>query len=278
MDVTDRSSLPRRPLPRTVDELRPLPSAFSDVLDAGIRDLDLSLTPAQRTAIDDHARLLLAWNEHINLSGLRTPADVARGHVLDALLAVQSLRDITRGEPTLLDLGSGGGYPGLPLAVALPARRAALVDSIAKKAAFLEAAAAIVTTVTGTDIVALNERAEDLADEPDHREGWDLVVARAVGTVAECAELGLPLARRNGHVAIWKRASDDAARESLATEIDDARRIVQATGGAGIRVVEMAPAATIGLAGSILVVIRKMRPTPDRYPRAPGERRRGALP
>jgi len=278
MDVTDRSSLPRRLLPRTVDELPPIPPDFSEVFDAGLSELGFDMTPAQRTAIEDHARLLFAWNEHINLSGIRSPAEVARGHVLDALVAVPALREIARGHLALLDIGSGGGYPGLPLAVALPATRAALVDSIAKKASFLEAAAGVASRDAGGEIVALNERAEDLADEPDHRDGWDLVVARAVGTVAECAELGLPLARRYGHVVIWKRASDAPARQALNKEIEDARRIVQAAGGAGIRVVELPAGQKVGLAGSLLVVIRKVRPTPDRYPRSPGERKRGTLP
>lgn len=278
MDVTDRSSLPRRPLPRNVDELPPIPPDFSAVLDAALPELGYELAPIQRTAIEDHARLLLAWNESINLSGLRTPADIARGHVLDALLAVPALRKVARGHLTVLDIGSGGGYPGLPLAVALPAQRAALVDSIAKKATFLGAAAAVAAAETGIDITALNERAEDLAEEPDQREGWDLVVARAVGSVAECAELGLPLARRNGHVIIWKRASDDPARRELHAEIANARRIVQAAGGAGIHVVEVPSTERVGLPGSLLVVIRKGRLTPDRYPRSPGERKRGTLP
>jgi 16S rRNA (guanine527-N7)-methyltransferase len=282
MDVTDRSPLPRRPLPTSIDGLATLGSDFTGVLEAGLDALSLELSRAQRNALEAHARLLLAWNEHINLSGLRTPADVARGHVLDALLAVPALRELARGHTiSLLDIGSGGGYPGLPLAVALPAGRAALVDSIAKKAAFLVAAAGVVRGALGSDtpdLAALAERAEDLADEPDQREGWDLVVARAVGTVAECAELGLPLARRGGHVVIWKRASGDPARQSLNDEVAAARRIIQAAGGAAARIVELKAGAQIGLPGSCLIVVRKVRPTPDRYPRAAGERRRGTLP
>ena len=266
--------------------LAPLEPGFAALLDAGLREIGLELSEAQRGAVEAHVKLLIAWNAHINLSGLRTASDIARGHVLDALVAVPALRQLTRGraEVTLLDIGSGGGFPGLPLAIALPARRAALVDSIAKKASFLESAAAVVSDALRAapapqpEIVALAERAEDLADEPDQRDGWDLVVARAVGTVAEVAELGLPLARRGGHVVAWKRASDAAARTALNAEIADARRIVQAAGGAGTRIVGLASAAKIGLDGGCLVVIRKVRPTPDRYPRSAGERRRRPLP
>jgi 16S rRNA (guanine527-N7)-methyltransferase len=281
MDVTDRSSLPRRPLPRAVDDLAPLGADFDDVLDAGLSALAIELTPAQRAAIEAHVRLLLTWNEHINLSGLRSPADVARGHVDDALLALPKLSELARGKsPRVLYIGSGGGFPGLPLAVVLPARRAALVDSIAKKADFLAVAGAVATAelADATEITALNERVEDLADESDQRESWDLVCARAVGSVAECAEIGLPLASRGGHVVIWKRASDAPARRSLDAEIAAARRIIQAAGGAAARIAELKHGDAVGLRGACLVIVRKVRPTPDRYPRSPGERRKGQLP
>ena len=291
MDDPDRSSLSRRPsppaaesaierapLPRSVSGLPDLPRDFHSELDDGLAAIELELTPAQREAIENHVRLLIAWNAHINLSGLRAPADIVRGHVLDALIAVPALRGL--GPKNLIDLGSGGGFPGLPLALALPVRRAALVDSIAKKASFLKSAAAVAMEVTNgaapapSEIVALPERAEDLADEPDQRESWDLVTTRAVGTVAESAEIGLPLARRGGHVAVWKRGARSA---ELRAEIDRASRIVQAVGGARPSIVELEAAARVGLDGNCLVLIRKLRTTPDRYPRSPGERRRTAL-
>lgn len=295
MGVADRSSLPRRPpsgsaerqpLPRDVAGLPELPSDFDSTLAAGLAALGLDVPDRALRALDAHVRLLVAWNAHMNLSGLREPVDIARGHLLDALLAVPALRGLlgTRREAALLDLGSGGGFPGLPLAVMLPVRRVALVDSIAKKAIFLEAAASTVLEQLQDarddppEIVALPERAEDLADEPDHREGWDLVTARAVGTVAEVAELGLPLTRRGGHVVVWKRAADGLQRRQLDDELNRARRIVQGAGGARPRVTALAGARDVGLDGNCLVVIPKLRTTPDRYPRPAGERRRTALP
>jgi len=265
-----------------VSELPEIDPIFGQLLDAGLGEIPLELDPDQRRAMVDHARLLLAWNAHINLSGLRAAEQIARGHVLDALIAVPALRELTAssgrsaaGAVTLLDLGSGAGYPGLPLSIALPAGRTALVDSIAKKAAFLDAAAGVVAAAVPRDIVTLAERAEDLADEPDQREGWQLVVARAVGSVAEVAELGLPLTSRDGQLVIWKRGAGSAA---LGQELEHARRICQAAGGTAPRVVLLDAAERVGLPGNCLVVIRKRRPTPDRYPRTTGERRRAALP
>ena len=288
MDGPDRSSLPRRAsqpvraaLPRSIDATPPIDGAFDEVLDTGLALLGLELGPGVRHALEAHARLLIAWNAHVNLSGLRSAEQVARGHVLDSLIAVTALRGLLRARPSVLDVGSGAGYPGLPLALALSAGRAALVDSIGKKAAFLEVAAtAALDAMRGAgaldppELVALAERAEDLAQEANQREAWDLITARAVGSVAEVAEIGLPLARPGGHVAIWKIAG--AGR--LADEIGNAKGVSQAAGGGAPRIIELSQADELGLTGHCLVVIDKLRPTPDRYPRPPGERRRRQIP
>jgi 16S rRNA (guanine527-N7)-methyltransferase len=278
MDAAVRSSLPRQTshveraaLPRSATATPAVDRALWQIVDAGLEEIGFELDAGARSAIEAQVRLLLAWNQHVNLSGLRSIEQIARGHVLDALVAVPFLRRACGEAPTLIDLGSGAGYPGLPLAVALPASRAALVDSIAKKASFLEAVAA----EAGPNISALSERAEDLADEHDQREAWDLVTARAVGSVAEVAEVGLPLARRGGHVAIWKLADE---RGQLAAELAAAERISQACGGGRPRRIELAAAAAVGLPNHCLVIIDKRRPTPARYPRPPGERRRRPLP
>ena len=276
MDTHDRSSLPRHAtppdrvaLPSDVDATPPLDPIFDEVIARGLKDLGLTLGEAERAAIDAHARLLLAWNAHVNLSGLRTPEQVARGQILDSLIAVPALRELGE-RPTLLDLGSGGGFPGLPLAVALPARRAAVIDSIGKKAAFLEVAAAAVRDVV--DVRVLAERAEDLAEDHEQREAWDIVTARAVGSIAQVAELGLPLARVGGYLIAWKLASPQLRRE-----LADATKTIRAVGGDEARIVELSAADAVGLTGHCLVVIDKVRPTPDVYPRPPGERRRRPL-
>lgn len=280
MDAAVRSSLPRQTshlereaLPRSAAATPAIDRALWQVVDAGLDAIGLELDAGARSAIEAQARLLLAWNEHVNLSGLRSVEQIARGHVLDSLVAVPFLRRLAGDLPTILDLGSGAGYPGLPLAVTLPARRAALVDSIAKKAAFL----AVVAAEAGPlqEIVALAERAEELAADPDQREAWDLVTARAVGSVAEVAETALPLARRGGHVAIWKFADP---RGTLDAELAAAERISQACGGGRPRVINLPAAAGVGLPGHCLVIIDKRRPTPERFPRQPGERRRRPLP
>lgn len=278
---SDRPPLPRRffsPLPESAADLPVLGDEFWGVLDAGMRDAEIEISIAARAAIKNHVRLLLAWNAQINLTALRTPEQIARGHVLDSLVAVSALRSL--GSESVLDLGSGAGFPGLPLATALPMARLALVDSIGKKARFLAVAAQSVQSTLleagqkAPQMTALAERAEDLADEPDHRDGWAMVVARAVGTVAEVAELGLPLVERRGHVVCWKHDSGDG---TLDREIAQAARVCQAVGGAAPRKVSLPAADTVGLGGHCLVVIEKRWPTPGRYPRPAAERRRSPL-
>lgn len=278
----------RAPLPPSADGLPPLDDPFWRTVDEGLARLDLTLSAGVRAAIDGHVRLLMAWNAQINLTALRTSEQIARGHLIDSLLAVAPLRRLTAPTAsgrsprplTLIDLGSGAGFPGLPLALVLPAARAALVDSVGKKARFLAAAAEVTRHMLAgagdraPEITALAERAEDLADEPDHREGWDIVVARAVGSVAEVAELGLPLGRRGGLVVAWKHDSGDG---SLEREVHEATRLARAAGGGQPSIERLPEAEAVGLPGHCLVVVEKRRPTPVRFPRPPGERRRSPL-
>ncbi len=128
----------REPLPTRVRDTPPLPPSYERALIGDPPDPGLEsvlVDSAVRAAIDGHVRLLLAWTAHINLTAIREPGAVATAHVLDSLSALTWLRD--RHADRVLDLGSGGGYPGLPLAAALPDAAFTLVEPIAKKAKFL---------------------------------------------------------------------------------------------------------------------------------------------
>jgi 16S rRNA (guanine527-N7)-methyltransferase len=254
---------PRVPLPTRVQDLPPLPDEFDALLAAGITSLGIDLPDDARSVIDAHVRLLLAWTVAINLTAIRDPVDVARLHVLDSLAAVPHLR--ARGISRLLDLGSGGGFPGIPLAVALGADRALLVDSVGKKAQFLRT----VIRATGLErrVAAEPERAEAVARDRRDRESWPAVTARAVTSLAELVELGLPLVAPGGVLVAWKRAPLSAELEAAAGALRALR--------AGRP--EVVPAGVPGLDGHCLVVVPRDGPIDVRFPRDPAERRRRPL-
>ena len=260
-------NLDREPLPSRVDGLPPLSPAALAGLQSGLEALGLAdLAEGSRLALVDHLRLLVAWNRSINLSAIRDPEVAVRAHILDSLSAVAVLRE--HGIDALLDLGSGAGYPGLPLAVVLPARRCLLVESVTKKSAFLAAAVAVVAgrTAAAERIDVFNGRAEVLAADRAHRERWPAVVARAIAPLAGLAELALPLVARGGLLVAWKR-------RSLEVELAIARPVVAMLGGGPPRVVDT---TVDGLQDHVLVVVEKIGPTPAGYPRDPAQRLRRA--
>jgi len=249
----------REPLPTRVEDTPDLPASYGRALDAGLTELGLDVPPAALAAIAGHARLLLAWTTAINLTAIRDPAGVALAHVVDSLSAVAVLRDhrIDR----LVDLGSGGGYPGIPLAAALPARRTLLLEPIAKKARFLEIATAATGLAPAVEAAAV--RAEALAADARHRGRWPAVTARAVGRLADLIELGLPLLAPGGILVAWKRGD-------LVDETAAAQRALAAMGGGSI---ESLPVPVTGLDGHRLVVVTARGAAPDAYPRDPSARR-----
>jgi 16S rRNA (guanine527-N7)-methyltransferase len=152
----------------------------------------------------------------------------------------------------------------LPLAAALPATRVLLVDATAKKAAFLDAARGAVGLSGRVDVAA--RRAEALRpDAAGPGSGWDVVTARAVGSLADLVELAMPILATGGRLVAWKRGD-------LAVELEAARRAASVL-GAGEPLVQPVPEA-LDLAGHVLVVIRKEAPTPAGYPRDPAARKR----
>jgi 16S rRNA (guanine527-N7)-methyltransferase len=230
------------------------------VLDAGLAELGLDLERGVRAAIDGHIRLLLVWTGSINLTSIREPAEVARRHVLDSLTAVAPLR--RRGIARFVDLGSGGGLPGIPLAAALPADRVLLVESVRKKAGFLDVA---VQALGLTGRVAVEpRRAEALARDPRDRERWPAVTARGVAALPDLAEVAFPLLAPGGLLVAWKRGTID-------DEISGAASILGDLGGGRIEVLDPGVSA---LPGHRLVIVEKTGRTGPEWPRDPAIRKR----
>ncbi len=269
----------RVPLPADASALPEPGAEFDEALDAALARLDLDLTPGMRDAIDAHVRLLLAWSPHVNLTAIREPGPIALEHVADSLAAVPTLLDrlaSRRRRPVgVLDLGSGAGFPGIPVAVAIPATTAALVDSVARKTAFLDVAVAATASAFrahGEEPVRMhvvNARGEELARRPGQRDRWDVVTARAVAALPWLLELALPLVRPGGCFVAWKRDAGDGAFDA---EVEAALPLLEEMGAD--EAPEIRDVTLTGLADHRLVLVTKRRPTPDRWPRRPPRRRR----
>ena len=211
-----------------------------------------------------YAGLLLEANRRLNLTRVTDPGEVARLHLLDALAALPLLD--AAAPSTALDLGSGGGVPGIPLALARPAVRWLLVDSVRKKA---EVLGSMVGELGLANVTIVTERAELLGRADDHRERYDLVAARACAALPVLAELALPLLAVGGILVAWKGP--------LAAGDTELERGSAAIGELGGGPADLRPAGPAALGGHTFVVVRKERPTPPRYPRRPGEPSRRPL-
>jgi 16S rRNA (guanine527-N7)-methyltransferase len=204
--------------------------------------------------------LVIERNTTMNLTAITAPADIATKHFLDSFTAA-AVRTWT-GRERIIDVGSGAGFPGLALRLLFPKTRVTLVESMGKKARFLEE----VTSTLGIDGVEIrNERAEALAHA--RRERYDVGTARAVGSLGAIVEYLLPFLRVGGDAIAWKGRLD--------AELAGARKACAAIGG---EIVKITPTSELGLGavlpGRSLVLIRKVRATPSRYPRSAAEAKR----
>ncbi|MBM4421216.1 MAG: 16S rRNA (guanine(527)-N(7))-methyltransferase RsmG, partial [Chloroflexi bacterium] len=180
-----------------------------------------TLTAAQIDQFARYAELLLERNRSVNLTAITAPEEVAVKHVLDSLSALGSRR--WTGRERIVDVGAGAGFPGLALRIALPGSRLLLVESVGKKARFLEEAVAVL----GLDGVEVrNARAEEL--RPADRERFDVGTARAVGSLGADFEYLFPYLRIGGDAIVWKGRLD--------AELAGGRRALAALGGGAERI------------------------------------------
>lgn len=233
-----------------------------DLLKAQVEKLSLGLESGQLEILNKFLNLLKSFNEKVNLVSDATPEVVAKSHVLDCLTVADAIKTLgendkrDRNRLKLIDIGSGAGFPGLIVAIALPQVSVVLVESIAKKARFLSE----VTQELGlTDRVTVHSgRAEELA-RTKMRATFDFATARAVGHLGMVAELTMPFLYVGGHVLCQKSASQ-AESEILALQ-----SILKGLGGDKPEV--RTPEIQTGKNQHVIIDIKKIEKTTSTYPR-----------
>lgn len=224
----------------------------------------IALDRTQRDRLERFGLLLREWNEKVNLTAITEPGEIATKHFLDSLTLL--LAHPPRPGARLIDVGTGAGFPGVPLAIARDDLRVTLVESVGKKVRFLEAAIAALGL---RNVEAVQARAEELAHEPARRERYDTAVARALPSLATNLELLLPFCAVGGEAVAYKGRVD--------AELAAAERAARALGG---EISQIVTTAALGLGdalpGRCLVVVAKRHRTPAGYPRGAAEMKRRA--
>jgi 16S rRNA (guanine527-N7)-methyltransferase len=216
----------------------------------------IQITHEQLSDFEVYEQHLIEWNTRFNLTAIDDPKQIRVKHFLDSLSCVIAFRNT----PTdyIIDVGTGAGFPGLPLKIICPRVKMTLVESVAKKVGFCEH---IIQTINLSQVDILRERAETIASQPDKREKGDWVIARAVAAMPVLVEYLLPLVRIGGFALAMKG-------ESGPVEAQSAERAINILGG---KLHQLIPVTLPGVEDErYLVVIEKIAATPERYPRRVG--------
>ncbi len=228
-----------------------------DTLASFARELmGLELTPEQLRSFQTYAVDLIEWNRRVNLTAITDPHGIEIKHFLDSLTALLAIRPDAG--IRVVDVGTGAGFPGIPLKIVCPGIELVLLESVGKKVRFLEH---IVRKLGLTGVDVVRARAEEMGRDPQYREQFDLVIARAVAWMPVLVEYLLPLCKIGGHCLAYKG-------ENAHAEVLEAEGALRVLGG---RVVKVIPVELPGVTETRhLVLVAKEARSPGKYPRRPG--------
>ena len=223
-----------------------------------IKELGIELTDQQVHQFIRYYEILTEWNSFMNLTAITEFDDVMKKHFTDSLSLVKVLPDIREKSYRLIDIGTGAGFPGIPLKIAFPHLKVVLLDSLNKRINFLNE---VIQQLDLNDIYAIHGRAEDFAVKKDYRECFDLCVSRAVANLATLSEYCLPFVKKGGYFVSYKS-------EKIVEELENANKAIDILGGSFERQESFyLPSSDIF---RCLLLINKIKNTPFRYPRKAG--------
>lgn len=270
---TPRPAAPRTPPPAPAREALPLPTGVAalpappEFVDAAAQ-AGIEFEPGDVERLGRFLALVLAANAALNLTAIEDPAEAWRKHILDSLTLLGPLSELPAGA-RVIDVGTGAGFPGVPLAIVMPALRFTLLEATGKKCEFLRHAA---KELGLTNVEVLAQRAEASGQDRGektgtgrrgaHRESYDAVVARAVGSLPTLAELTVPFAKIGGLVLLIKGAKAEEELTQAARALHELKAVHE---------------ATLETPTGRVVVLGKRAATPRDYPRRDGEPKRAPL-
>lgn len=226
------------------------------LLKEGLSALQIPLSPETADRFLSYMEGILSWNEKVNLTAITDREEFIRKHFLDSLTCYEfpEMKKASK----IIDVGTGAGFPGIPLALLFPEKHFVLMDSLKKRLKIIDELA---ESIGIKNVQTLHGRAEDLAKMPNHREGYDLCVSRAVANLAVLSEYTLPFLKVGGTLLAYK------GPEAL-QEIKTSEKAIRLLGGA---LTEERRVLIPGLEAShVILVIDKINTTPAAYPRKAG--------
>jgi 16S rRNA (guanine527-N7)-methyltransferase len=233
---------------------KPMDNEFIMLLKNKAEESGINLNEQQIKNIDEYKNLILKWNKKVNLTRITETNEFVEKHVIDSLMITKHV-EIKEGA-TIIDVGTGPGIPGFFLKMARTDIKLTLLETIRKKTDFLFE---VVRKLNLKDIEILNDRAENAAKKDPYREGFDIAVARAVSTLNVLSELCLPFVKTGGIFVAMKG-------EKIEEEVRLAENSLDVMGGKIQDVKEY----TVGEVKHKLIIIKKEKKTPEKYPRRPG--------
>lgn len=229
---------------------------MSNVLTKKVKELSIVLNDKQIQQFEQYYNILVEWNKVMNLTAITEYEEVVEKHFLDSLTIVYAI-NMEKIE-TLIDVGTGAGFPGIPLKIAFPHLKVTLLDSLNKRIKFLNE---VIDLLELDDIKAIHGRAEDYAKQAEYREQYDICVSRAVANLATLSEYCLPYVKVDGLFVPYKSGEIDE-------ELKSSEKAVSILGGKVEEVVKFQlPGTDIGRS---FVKIHKIKETKKKYPRKAG--------